>query len=47
MSDNILVNISTKFAVQILKLTDTAKEHYSLFNQLARRGTSVREIFAK
>lgn len=41
MSDNVLVDISTKFAVRILKLTDNAKGHYSLFNQLERSGTSV------
>ena len=41
MPDNVLVDISTKFAVQILKLTDSVKGHYSLFNQLERSGTSI------
>ena len=41
MSDNILVNASTEFAVQILKLTDNTNGHYSLFNQLERSGTSI------
>lgn len=41
MPNNVLVDISTKFAVQILKLTDSVKGHYSLFNQLERSGTSI------
>ena len=41
MSDNKLVDLSTEFAIQILKLTDTIKGHYSLANQLERSGTSI------
>ena len=41
MSDNKLANMSTDFAVKILKLTDTIKGHYSLSNQLERSGTSI------
>ena len=33
--------MSTEFAVQILKLTDGMKGHYSLANQLERSGTSI------
>lgn len=41
MSENKLADISTEFAVQILKLTDCIKGHYSLSNQLERSGTSI------
>ena len=41
MSDNKLVDLSTEFAIKILKLTDTIKGHYSLSNQLERSGTSI------
>ena len=41
MADNKLANMSTDFAVKILKLTDTMKGHYSLSNQLERSGTSI------
>ena len=41
MADNKLANMSTDFAVKILKLTDTIKGHYSLSNQLERSGTSI------
>ena len=41
MADNKLANMSTNFAVKILKLTDTIKGHYSLSNQLERSGTSI------
>ena len=41
MSENKLVDISTEFAIQILKLTDSIKGHYSLSNQLERSGTSI------
>lgn len=41
MSENKLAEISTDFAVRILKLTDNKKGHYSLFNQLERSGTSI------
>ena len=33
--------MSTEFAIQILKLTDDIKGHYSLSNQLERSGTSI------
>ena len=41
MADNKLADLSTEFAVQILKLTDSMKGHYSLANQLERSGTSI------
>ncbi|MBE6765284.1 MAG: four helix bundle protein [Ruminococcaceae bacterium] len=41
MSENKLADISTEFAVSILKLTDGIKGHYSLSNQLERSGTSI------
>ena len=41
MAENKLADLSTKFAIQILKLTDSIKGHYSLSNQLERSGTSI------
>ena len=41
MKENKLADLSTEFAVQILKLTDSIKGHYSLANQLERSGTSI------
>ena len=41
MAENKLADISTEFDVQILKLTDSIKGHYSLSNQLERSGTSI------
>ena len=41
MAENILADLSTEFAVQILKFTDGIKGHYSLSNQLERSGTSI------
>ncbi len=41
MAENKLADISTEFAIQILKLTDSIKGHYSLTNQLERSGTSI------
>lgn len=41
MAENKLADISTEFAIQILKLTDGIKGHYSLSNQLERSGTSI------
>lgn len=41
MPENKLVDLSTDFAVQILKLTDTIKGHYALTNQLERSATSI------
>ena len=39
--ENKLADISTEFSIQILKLTDNIKGHYSLSNQLERSGTSI------
>ena len=41
MAENKLADMSTEFAIQILKLTDTIKGHYSLANLLERSGTSI------
>lgn len=41
MAENKLADMSTDFAIQILKLTDSIKGHYSLSNQLERSGTSI------
>ena len=41
MPENKLANLSTDFAIKILKLTDSMKGHYSLTNQLERSGTSI------
>ena len=41
MAENKLADMSTDFAVRILKLTDDIKGHYSLTNQLERSGTSI------
>ena len=41
MGQNILADVSTEFAVSILKLTDGIKGHRSLANQLERSGTSI------
>ena len=41
MAENKLADLSTVFAVRILKLTDSIKGHYSLTNQLERSGTSI------
>ena len=41
MAENKLADMSTEFAIQILKLTENIKGHYSLSNQLERSGTSV------
>ena len=41
MAENKLADLSTRFAIQILKLTDNIKGHYSLSNQLERSGTSI------
>ena len=41
MAENKLADLSTDFAVKILKLTDGMKGHYSLVNQLERSATSV------
>lgn len=41
MAENKLADLSTDFAVRILKLTDGINGHYSLKNQLERSGTSI------
>ena len=41
MAENKLADLSTDFAVKILKLTDGIKGHYSLVNQLERSATSI------
>ena len=41
MAENKLADMSTEFAIQILKLTDGINGHYSLANQLERSGTSI------
>lgn len=41
LAENKLADMSTEFAVQILKLTDGIRGHYSLSNQLERSGTSI------
>ena len=40
-AENKLADLSTDFAVKILKLTDGMKGHYSLVNQLERSATSI------
>ena len=41
MSGNKLADLSMKFAVEILKLCDNVKGHYSIVNQLERSTTSI------
>ncbi len=41
MAENKLADMSTEFAIQILKLSENIKGHYSLANQLERSGTSI------
>ncbi len=41
MAENKLAEMSTDFAVEILKLTGEIKGHYSLSNRLERSGTSI------
>ena len=41
MRENKLADLSTDFAVAILKMTDGIKGHYSLINQLERSATSI------
>lgn len=41
VAENKLADMSTEFAVRILKLTDSIKGHHSLANQLERSGTSI------
>ncbi|MBQ7624072.1 MAG: four helix bundle protein [Clostridia bacterium] len=41
MPDNKLADASMTFAVNILKMCDSVKGHYSLINQLERSATSI------
>ena len=41
MSENKLADLSMEFAVEILKLCDSIKGHYSIVNQLERSATSI------
>ncbi len=41
MAENILAEMSTEFAVRILKLAEDIRGHYALRNQLGRSGTSI------
>lgn len=41
MTESKLRNLSTDFAVKIIKLCETIKGHYSLVNQLERSATSI------
>ena len=41
MAENKLADMSTEFAVNVLKLTEDIKRHYSFSNQLERSGTSI------
>ena len=41
MKNNKLADLSMNFAVEILKLGDSIKGHYSIVNQLERSATSI------
>ena len=41
MSENKLADLSMDFAVEILKICDSIKGHYSIVNQLERSATSI------
>lgn len=41
LAENKLADLSMDFAVNVLKLTDGIKGHYSLVNQLERSATSI------
>lgn len=41
MSKNALADLSADFAVDLLRLCDSIKGHYSVINQLERSGTSI------
>ena len=41
MAENKLAELSTDFAVNILKICDNVKGHYSIINQLERSATSI------
>ena len=46
MAENKLTDMSTEFAIQILKLTENIKGHYSLSNQLERSGSIRRMLIS-
>ena len=41
MAENKLAELSTDFAVEILKMCDSIKGHYCIVNQLERSATSI------
>ncbi|MBE7013174.1 MAG: four helix bundle protein [Ruminococcaceae bacterium] len=41
MAESKLRNLSTDFAVKVIKICENIKGHYSLTNQLERSGTSI------
>ena len=41
MAENKLADLSIDFAVEILKMCDGIKGHYSIVNQLERSATSI------
>jgi len=41
MAENKLADLSMDFAVEILKICDSIKGHYSIVNQLERSATSI------
>ena len=41
MAENKLADMSPEYAIQILKLTENIKGHYTLSNQLERSGTRI------
>ena len=41
MKENKLVDLSMDFSVEVIKLCETIKGHYSLVNQLERSATSI------
>lgn len=41
MKENILVDLSMQFSVNIVKLCESIKGHYSIINQLERSSTSI------
>ena len=41
MKENKLIDLSTDFAVNIIKLCEEIKGHYSIVNQLERSATSI------
>ena len=41
MKENILVDLSMQFSINIVKLCESIKGHYSIINQLERSSTSI------